>query len=363
MSDSLPGVGSKLERAFRKRYYAPLNADLVTQFPRFEIESQALRLISNSLFARQVYAINDRFDSRVSKAMKQMNFDVFVGYETSSRHCLELCKSAGRTAILDLGQVHFNRHAQLKDAGFDPMFGDRDLEQRVNAVKQRELELADLIFVPSELSRLSLADAGIPDRKICLIPYGYNAALYRPKENYRNTGRLELLFIGAITRRKGLEFLFDALRKLNRPDIHLTLVGGMADAADLLPSLQIPVTHIPYTHPETLCRIIHDADVFVLPSLLDSFGLVVLEAMGTGTPVIVTDRTGAADLVRNGVDGFVIPAMDSVHLQEAILHFYENRTEVERLGRNAATQASRYTWEVYRAKVRDAVRESCAVPA
>lgn len=363
MADSLPLVGSRIEKAFRKRYYAPLNANLVTQFPRFEMESQGLRLISEALFARRVYSVNDRFDLQVSKKLRHMHFDILVGYETSSRHCINLCKSMGKTSILDLGQVHFNRHSQLKDAGFDPMFGDRKLEQKVNAVKQQELESADLIFVPSELSRMSVLDAGISSKKIRLIPYGYDPIVYSPKESYRGAGPLELLFIGAITRRKGIETLLNALKKLNRGDIRLTLVGGMADAARLLSSLEIQITHIPYTHAENLSRILHDADVFVLPSLLDSFGLVVLEAIGTGTPVIVSDRTGAADIVRSGIDGFVVPAMDTAHLQEAILHFYENRADIERFGRNAAKQASQYTWDEYRSRVRETIRELFAVPA
>ena len=83
--------------------------------------------------------------------------------------------------------------------------------------------------------------------------------------------------------------------------------------------------------------------------------------MGCGTPVIVSEMTGAKDAVRDGIDGFVIPALDVDALKRSILCFYENRDLVEQMGREANRQAQNFTWSHYRQKVREAI--SAVLPA
>ena len=93
-----------------------------------------------------------------------------------------------------------------------------------------------------------------------------------------------------------------------------------------------------------------------MPSYLDSWGRVVLEAMACGTPVIVTENTGVKDAVgANG--GRVIPVGDLSQLKEGIFHFYHHRSEVESMGKQARKNAEKYTWEGYRNQVVTKVRE------
>ncbi|MEW6367910.1 MAG: glycosyltransferase family 4 protein [Acidobacteriota bacterium] len=364
MHCAIPVAGTRLEQALRKRYTPQLRPELVTQFPRFELESQFWRAVSNAEFGRRVYAINGAFDRRVARELETVACDVFIGYETSSLHCLEFCRSRGIAGILDQGQVHFNRHHFLSEAGFDPMFGDRETETRVEEVKAAELDLARLVLVPSSLSRAALLDAKVPEQKIRLVPYGYDPDVFFPKTAYRASGPLRIVYAGALTRRKGLTFLMDALRALDTASIEVTLIGGDADASGLIgrdtPSW---LRRIPFTLPNGLRALFQEADVLVLPSLLDSFGLVALEAMACGTPAIVSDRTGAADLVENGTHGFVVPAANADKLCEAILHLARDRGEARRMGQNAALQAQLYTWEHHHRKVRETIRSQCVVAA
>jgi glycosyltransferase involved in cell wall biosynthesis len=94
-----------------------------------------------------------------------------------------------------------------------------------------------------------------------------------------------------------------------------------------------------------LSRYYSNSSVFVLPSLADSFALVVLEAMACGVPVIVTENTGSKEVFRDGVDGFVVPIRDVEAIKEKILFLYENRDVCQAMGEAARQRASEVTWD------------------
>jgi glycosyltransferase involved in cell wall biosynthesis len=87
------------------------------------------------------------------------------------------------------------------------------------------------------------------------------------------------------------------------------------------------------------------ADVFVLPTLCDSFALVHLEAMACGVPVITTPNCGS--VVRDGVDGFVVPIRDAEAIADTIELLLADRALRERMGQNARARAREFTWERY----------------
>ena len=101
---------------------------------------------------------------------------------------------------------------------------------------------------------------------------------------------------------------------------------------------------------------LHQSDVFILPSYLDSWGMVVIEAMACGLPVIITENTGAKTAV-DVKSGFVIPVDDRISIEEKILFFYHNRPEIERRGRKAHEQAQKYTWDRYHKELEDCVKQ------
>ena len=97
--------------------------------------------------------------------------------------------------------------------------------------------------------------------------------------------------------------------------------------------------------------VLRGASVLVLPSVQDGFGLVVLEAMAAGLPVIVSDHVGAKDCVREGVDGFVVPVRDADAIAERLRWLRADRSRQRRMGLNAREQALRYTWDAYRQRL------------
>jgi len=100
--------------------------------------------------------------------------------------------------------------------------------------------------------------------------------------------------------------------------------------------------HVPQAQ---LPQVYGAADVFVFPTLLEGLGLVVLQAMACGLPVIVTPR-GPDEVVRDGVDGYVVPAVDSNSIIEALERLYSDAELRLQLGRNARSQAERWSGKV-----------------
>ena len=98
------------------------------------------------------------------------------------------------------------------------------------------------------------------------------------------------------------------------------------------------------------------ASVLVLPSIQDGFGLVVLEAMASGLPVIVSDHVGAKDCVREGVDGFIVPVRDIEALADRLLWLHDHPSQRDAMGARARERAMGYSWEAYRYRLAEKIQ-------
>jgi glycosyltransferase involved in cell wall biosynthesis len=209
-----------------------------------------------------------------------------------------------------------------------------------------ECAQADLILTGSRFARDSFLQQGFAPEKVAAIPYGVDTRLFSPSTAPRASGRFRVVFVGRIGYRKGIGYLLHAMRRIHRPDMELELVGAMVGDTRCLRPYSHLFQHVPHVPQSLLPEIYRSADVFVFPSLLEGLGLVALEAMACGCPVIVS-RNGPGDVVRDGVDGFVVPASDSEALAAAIEKMYIDREMRERMGRSARAQAETFGWHRY----------------
>jgi glycosyltransferase involved in cell wall biosynthesis len=162
-------------------------------------------------------------------------------------------------------------------------------------------------------------------------PFGYfrASADSRPAPAFpRTPGRTEVIFVGQLIRRKGLDILLAAMRPLfaQYPDLHLTIVGAGEDFAALQALIgrsgdEERVTLLGVLPAEQIPARVSDAQVLVLPSRWDGWGMVVNEALSAGVPAIVSDRCGAADLIRHGINGYVFRSEDVEDLRRCLRDF------------------------------------------
>ena len=350
----LPSVLRKVvTKELKKRYFEQIDSKLVVQYPWFDLIGVLLRRIFKSTKVSEVliHWVNRNFDKWVAGKLKKMDFDLFIGYEGTSLESFKACKNKNIKCILELAAPHFTQQEKPR-LEKSILYNEADFLQKKNSIKKTELEIADLILVPSFYSMSSLINAGISESKIRHCPYGVDLQQFDQKKYYRKGGKFILLFVGAIIPRKGLKYLLESYSQLTLSDSELFLVGSMPAGGEIFNQYKGLFKHVPFLLHEELVSYYQNADVFVFPSLDDAFPLAVLEAMASGTPVIISENTGTKDVVRNGIDGFIIPVRNVDALKEKILFFYNNREKVEEMGRNARTQAEKYSWEKYRESIR-----------
>jgi len=223
-----------------------------------------------------------------------------------------------------------------------------------------ECQLADRILVGSQFAGNTFIEEGFPTEKMIVIPYGADVRrFYLGQPGPELKKNFSALFVGSIVQRKGISYLLRAYRRFKGPNTELVLVGSYPD--DMRPFIPFrdDFKHIPHIPQTDLPEIYRSADVFVFPSLIEGMGLVVLEAMASGLPVITTPN-GPGDLVRDGVDGFVVPIRDVDAVVEKLEYLRAHPEERLRMGQNARERAKMFTWEHYRANVVSVITGLCS---
>jgi glycosyltransferase involved in cell wall biosynthesis len=150
-----------------------------------------------------------------------------------------------------------------------------------------------------------------------------------------------------MSQRKGISYLLRAYDAFRGPGTRLTLVGGLQGSEEALAPHRHLFEHIPHIPHTELAEQYRKADVFVFPTLIEGMPLVVLEAMASGLPVITTPN-GPGDIVRDGVDGFVVPIRDPGAIVEKLEYLRANPDRRREMGVNARQRALEFSWMAYR---------------
>lgn len=244
-------------------------------------------------------------------------------------------------------QVHGNNQLFLLD--YELRLSVADIE-RYN----ESLHLADAFLVASNFVRQGLVEIGIPESKIYVIPYGADTrdTVYK-QEQYLNgslcgSETLKLLWVGSLVQRKAPHHLFKALRQLPSNRYSLTMVCRTAPDSYLRSLVPKNTKFLNGVSSLQLVELFQSHHVFVMPSIVEGFGLVYLESLWHGTPIICTQNTGAYDLIRHGVHGFSLPAGDVEGLSKLLAELMDNPRRLLQM-RSACRELSRtYTWERFR---------------
>src|SRR4029077_11809254 len=184
--------------------------------------------------------------------------------------------------------------------------------------------------------------------RIDLIRYGAPSLVPQIR---KPVGPLKLLFVGSLGQRKGLSYLLEAITLLKTP-VQLTLLGRKT--ANNCRPLEMAVGQhrwIPTLHHAGVLREMHEHDLLVFPSLFEGFGLVVLEAMAQGTPVITTAHTCGPDVIDDGIDGFIVPVRSAEAIAEKIELLNADRERLTSMKDAARHKAEAHRWETYRERL------------
>ena len=283
---------------------------------------QARVVIAGAGMAEEAFRALRRRDGRVSAVL---NF-------SSAHHCAQ-------RRIFEEQRELLAEFAPLSDQTEDSPVA---LQSRYD----RELELADTILTGSTFAKASFVAEGIPRKKIKVVPYGVDLRRFNAEERDHEGPGFEVLYVGRISFRKGVGHLLKAYESFQKRDSKLSLVGNVVGDRKCLGPYEHLFAHASHVPQVDLPRLYRRADVFVFPSLSEGMGLVALEAMACGCPVIVTNH-GPSEVVRDRVDGFVVPAGDVEAIRGALEALYGDPELRRRMSQAAREQAARHTWGHY----------------
>ncbi|MEN2992588.1 MAG: glycosyltransferase family 4 protein [Bacteroidia bacterium] len=264
--------------------------------------------------------------------------DLVWGWSGMSLFTLKKAKKRHLPTLLEMPMVHpnfWNRTAHplyTRHSNTESTFGllPASLIRRI----RQELELADGIIVPSLFARDTFLAEGIPAHKLHHIPLGVEtdefvpaARLVRRPFRFLYVGRLDLL--------KGVAYLLEAWKRLRLPQAELWVIGrALPEVKPILRRYEGLFQYWGPKHRKDLPPFYREGTVFIFPTLLDSFGMTLLEAMASGLPAIATRASVAPEVIRPAQEGLLIPPGSVEALMEAMETLYRH-PDLEAMGQAA----------------------------
>jgi len=208
-----------------------------------------------------------------------------------------------------------------------------------------------------------LSRFGVCEQQISTIPNGVHQGTYAGEVNGNLLGALRekyklrkrvVLSVSVVKPSKGLEYLIEAVSYVNHDDMTVLIVGDHVEFPNYVMKLRRHIRKLALEDVVVLTGWLPDgevatlykcADVFVLPTLAETFGLVLLESMAAGKPIVATSVGGIPEIVENYRNGILVPPRDPEALGEAIRRLLDDRQLSERIGREGRRRVDwNYNW-------------------
>ena len=319
----LPEVGDKLLRAdhLQNLYLA------------------GLKLRMPSMISDELAYLSKIWIDRLSEKPANTS-DIFLFYSGAGLHTSMRLQSRGVLRVVEAVNSHvlvqekvLREEHQRLGLPFRP-FHAREVARRV-----REYETADAILCPSAFVRKSFVDEGIPPEQLFVVPYGASFPNSSPSPG-NHDGIFRVLYVGQISVRKGLRYLFEAFERLGHPRKELWIAGPRAKETGI-ENLTLPpgTRFLGELKGDELAQAYRDSTVFVLPTVEEGLALVLGEALSFGLPVITTENSGGADLFQEGQEGFLVSIRSSEAIAEKLQLLADDPIRLESMAMAAQARA------------------------
>lgn len=230
----------------------------------------------------------------------------------------------------------------------------------VNFTKQRVREMlksfynqCDIVYVPSTSIMQELSDEGVNTSLMKLWERGIDKHLFSPEKRNPElmktiTGNSNptILFASRLVWEKNLQTVIDLYEMIERQALDYNLVvAGDGGAREAIEKQMPNATFLGHVGHDRLPEIYSSSDVFFFPSVTETFGNVVLEAMASGLPCVIADGGGSKDFIKNGINGFRCSPYNAQDYLDKILEICEQPKLAKQFSENGLETSSRYDWE------------------
>lgn len=312
---------------------------LYTGYPRFKVEALPHQKLETSpwfyslglLLGRWGFHSVENYLNRFAiesfdrwMAKNLPNCDVFHGLSSFGLRTHQRARERYKAlTVCDRGSSHILYQKEILTEEYDrwsvpaPTFDEKIIERELE-----EYEECDYVFVPSEFVYQSFLKKGVPKDKIMKIPYGVDLRMFRPIPKKDDTFRV--IYVGALSIRKGIPYFLEALGSSRIPGLELWLVGSLLpEVKPFLARYEGKFRYLGIIPRKDLYQYFSQASIFVLASIEEGLALVLAQAMACGLPVIATAHTGAEDLFLEGREGFIVPIRHPGAIREKVELLYE----------------------------------------
>ena len=229
--------------------------------------------------------------------------------------------------------------------------------------RRRKLDGRIAVSVPA----MQYASKYVPG-EYCIIPNGTDLEHFNPRvepmEQFLD-GKFNIVFVSRLERRKGVDYLLPAFELVKRqiPESRLIIVGPgtrlRKGYEDWVESHQLKdVVFVGFASYADLPRYYRTADVFCIPATgRESQGIILIEAMATGSPIVATNIDGYATVVRHGEEGLLVPPRDSKALGEALVGLLKDEPLRRRMGEKGILRSQQFSWDKIAIRVVDYYHE------
>jgi glycosyltransferase involved in cell wall biosynthesis len=345
--------GPRLARALAGRHHAEIPSARVVSFFTGAILRKTSGMARQTRGSREAVGhvwcdYGAWFAGRLRRHLETIELDprqdAFFGFDTGCLEALQLLRERGIPCIVNqVDPGRFEEEIVLAEYERWPGWGLScgRLPQRYWDRLKAEWDTANFVCVNSDWSRSALVQQGVPADKILVTPLAVDLkGRFKIIDRSVRSGPLRVLWLGSVNLRKGFPYLIEAARMLRHTNMEFLAVGELEISENIIQSFPgsvrirgpLPRVEVPAMYAK--------ADVFVLPTLSDGFGVTQLEAMSQGLPVIATANCGR--VVSHGVDGWIIPPRDSYALADALTRLNDDRVLLREMSRQAQLTVRRF---------------------
>lgn len=298
------------------------------------------------------------FGRSVVRYCEKHGIDVLIMYDTAAEYAFK--RLPDTIKVLDMSSVPapiieeiIDSEQKTDDYLRESLISKKIYNQNFVDGSYEEIKYADYYLCPSKFVEKSLIKLNVKAENIFKVPYGVDTSFFKYHRRAVAEDTLKFVFVGRVEAAKGIYYLFEALKKVNR-NIELHIAGSV-----LIDDKYIPqnVFRHGFVDQYTLLDILYEADVLIMTSLWEGLSLSILEGMSTGLPVICNENTGYQGIVTNYENGIMLEELSVDEVARAICWFDEHREIIPRMGLKASEMASEYTWENYYKNINQAIND------
>lgn len=331
---------------------------------KFKLKRELLGKSVNDVAIEEFITYDEKLAKLISNGKLKVNKDtIMIARNGMSLSSFKAVKRLGGKCVLHSQWLHPLSHKKALTSVYKKLSINAIPIPKSRTDRQiKEISMVDKVWSISSLVTNSYLENQYPQEKIFNCSLGVDLDKYNRIAHLNKGEGVTIVFVGNVNAEKGVHDLFASICNLGRIGKNLTLIlngslspdfKGVFDSYMLkLSRLSINVKLCPGDPLDSYSS----GTFFILPSIHESFGLVVLEAMASGLPVIVSDKVGAKDCVKHGENGFIFSVGNVQELTHYMTKLINDPELVETMGKKSYGLSQKYSWaEVTRNLIKEVI--------